>query len=216
MVAFPAEQSGPDEEEESSSDESDFLGVFRSVFGAWPRSQSGQTLDGAKDWRSSVDWSQIPEEEVLKTIQDLSSPAVNARLLRLWGAIGQVVAGDTVLAEIHADVGVESLHNGIPSQSAHIRQAGQSRILVNDGVADFTRHVTLTLLGWLEEQRHPIGEAEDEGPKPPITPKSDWAVATPLLRRILAFEGLSIAMGELWQPVDILAERPSRHRRTRR
>ncbi len=218
MAASPVDPPGPEDQEDgpgyfddAGPPSDDLVDAFRSAFGGWPRVEQDPNAIVRPDWQEAADWSAVPDDEILNTIRELSVPVVEQRLQRLWGAIGRVIVADSTLSSIHAEVQVESFHNGVPSQSAHLRPNGQSRILINDGVADFTRHVTLTFLSWLEDQSNaakgpaessPL-EARDEQSTDEGTEYLNWASASPVTRRVLAFECLSIAFGELWQPFNL-------------
>lgn len=165
---------------------------LRSLFEGWKGVPHDPSVAYENDWKSSVDWASYAEDEIDEQIRLRSVPVIEQRLRRLWSAIGETVADDPVAARVHASVTVSSLHNGIPLETFYEARHDGGNILVNDAIADFTRHVFLGYTSWTYSRVNTSSSTEARA----------WGEAFPVVRRILAFENWSIAFGGLVQPFE--------------
>lgn len=190
MASGSPEQHDPDHERAQSppTDWFEALADYREAFGDWERAPPSVERTVRPDWKHGIQWEQLSDEEVARTISSRSNPAVEARLNALWDAVGESVATDSRLLELYETTRVCAVHNGGRFEACLTEHPSGMAIWINDAIGDFARTTSLGLGSWAEAMNPELADGA-------------WAQAEPVIRRVLQFEGLSLAHGgELWQP----------------
>lgn len=172
-------------------------GLYRLAFDDWPRRAPVPSEDVGADWKAGIPWGELSDEEVGAVIAERSNKAVEARLERLWEAVGATLVNEPELQELHATTRVFAIHNGCPFEASTVSIANGAAIFVNDAIADFAKSIAVGVQAW-------IGAASRNTPN--VGSLAEWSAAEPIIRRVLQFEMMSLAFeGGLWQPFDISA-----------